>query len=66
MLFRSGLPMIHIELKNRQHSYMEAFNQIKKYIGEGQFRGIFSAVQDVYKRQVIACVIAHYDVLIST
>ena len=24
---------------------MEAFNQIKKYIGEGQFRGIFSAVQ---------------------
>lgn len=44
-LMIKGLPMIHIELKNRQHSYMEAFNQIKKYIGEGQFRGIFSAVQ---------------------
>lgn len=44
-LMINGLPMIHIELKNRQHSYMEAFNQIKKYIGEGQFRGIFSAVQ---------------------
>lgn len=44
-LMINGLPMIHIELKNRQHPYMEAFNQIKKYIGEGQFRGIFSAVQ---------------------
>lgn len=44
-LMINGLPMIHIELKKRQHSYMEAFNQIKKYIGEGQFRGIFSAVQ---------------------
>ena len=37
--------MIHIELKNKQHSYMEAFHQIKKYIGEGKFTGIFSAVQ---------------------
>ncbi len=44
-LMINGLPMIHIELKNRQHSYMEGFNQIKKYIGEGQFTGIFSAVQ---------------------
>ena len=41
----NGLPMIHIELKNRQHSYMDAFYQIKKYISEGKFTGIFSAVQ---------------------
>lgn len=44
-LLINGLPMIHIELKNKQHSYMEAFWQIKKYIGEGKFTGIFSAVQ---------------------
>lgn len=44
-LMINGLPMIHIELKNRQHSYMDAFWQIKKYISEGKFTGIFSAVQ---------------------
>lgn len=44
-LMINGLPMIHIELKNKQHSYMEGFRQIKKYIGEGKFNGIFSAVQ---------------------
>ena len=44
-LLINGLPMIHIELKNKQHSYKEAFWQIKKYIGEGKFTGIFSAVQ---------------------
>ena len=44
-LLINGLPMIHIELKNKQHSYIEGFNQIKKYIGEGKFKGIFSAVQ---------------------
>ena len=44
-LLINGLPIIHIELKNKQHSYMEAFRQIKKYIGEGKFTGIFSAVQ---------------------
>jgi type I restriction enzyme R subunit len=44
-LLINGLPMIHIELKNKQHSYKEAFYQIKKYIGEGKFTGIFSAVQ---------------------
>ena len=41
----NGLPLIHIELKNKQHSYMDGFWQIKKYIGEGKFTGIFSAVQ---------------------
>ena len=44
-LMINGLPMIHIELKNKQHSYMDGFWQIKKYIGEGKFMGIFSAVQ---------------------
>lgn len=44
-LMINGLPMIHIELKNRQHSYVDGFNQIKKYISEGKFTGIFSAVQ---------------------
>ncbi len=44
-LMINGLPMIHIELKNKQHSYMDGFWQIKKYIGEGKFTGVFSAVQ---------------------
>lgn len=44
-LLINGIPLIHIELKNREHSYMDAFYQIKKYISEGKFRGIFSAVQ---------------------
>lgn len=44
-LMINGIPMIHIELKNKQHSYMEGFRQIKKYIGEGKFTGIFSAIQ---------------------
>ena len=44
-LMINGLPLIHIELKNKQHSYKDGFWQIKKYIGEGKFTGIFSAVQ---------------------
>ena len=44
-LLINGIPLIHIELKNRQHSYMEGFRQIKKYIREGKFTGVFSAVQ---------------------
>ena len=44
-LMINGLPMIHIELKNKQHPYMDGFRQIKKYIGEGKFTGIFSTVQ---------------------
>lgn len=44
-LLINGIPLIHIELKNREHSYMDGFRQIKKYISEGKFRGIFSAVQ---------------------
>lgn len=44
-LLINGLPMIHIELKNRSHSYMDAFRQIKKYVREGKFTGIYSTVQ---------------------
>ncbi len=44
-LLINGLPLIHIELKNKEHSYMEGYRQIKKYIAEGKFRGIFSNVQ---------------------
>lgn len=44
-LLINGLPLIHIELKNREHPYMDAFRQIKKYIVEGRFTGPFSCVQ---------------------
>lgn len=44
-LLINGIPLIHIELKNKQHSYIDGFRQIKKYIAEGKFHGIFSNVQ---------------------
>lgn len=44
-LLINGIPMIHIELKNKEHSYMDGYRQIKKYITEGKFHGIFSNVQ---------------------
>ena len=44
-LLINGIPMIHIELKNKAHSYINGFNQIKNYISEGKFRGLFSNVQ---------------------
>ncbi|MCJ7843628.1 type I restriction endonuclease subunit R [Lederbergia sp. NSJ-179] len=44
-LLINGLPMIHIELKNRTHPYMDAFRQIKKYLKEGMFTGIYSCLQ---------------------
>jgi len=44
-LLINGIPVIHIELKNRQHSYTDGFRQIKKYISEGKFTGVFSAIQ---------------------
>ena len=43
-LLINGLPMIHIELKNQDHPYMDAFRQIKKYSLEGKFRGLFGMV----------------------
>ena len=44
-LLINGIPMIHIELKNKDHPYMDGFWQIQKYIREGKFRGLFSNVQ---------------------
>ena len=44
-LLINGIPMIHIELKNKEHPYIDGYRQIKKYIAEGKFRGIFSNVQ---------------------
>lgn len=44
-LLINGLPIIHIELKNRHHPTDEAFNQIQKYISEQKFNGIFSNLQ---------------------
>lgn len=44
-LLINGLPMIHIELKSRQHPFMDAFHQIKKYDREGLFHGIYSSLQ---------------------
>lgn len=35
------LPLIHIELKNMAHAYMQGFRQIKKYIHEDKFFGLF-------------------------
>ncbi|MCM1123935.1 MAG: HsdR family type I site-specific deoxyribonuclease [Eubacterium sp.] len=44
-LLINGIPLIHIELKSKEHSYMEGYHQIKQYIAEGKFHGIFSNVQ---------------------
>ncbi|MCR5633667.1 MAG: HsdR family type I site-specific deoxyribonuclease [Eubacterium sp.] len=44
-LLINGIPLIHIELKNKEHAYKEGYEQIKKYIAEGKFHGIFSNVQ---------------------
>lgn len=44
-LLINGLPLIHIELKNQDHRYMDAYRQIKKYGEEGKFRGLMGLVQ---------------------
>lgn len=44
-LLINGIPMIHIELKNKEHSYIDGYRQIEKYIEEGKFCGLFSNVQ---------------------
>lgn len=44
-LLINGLPLIAIELKKRNNSYYEAFNQIQKYIDQSKFTGVFSAIQ---------------------
>ena len=50
-LLINGLPMIHIELKNQDHPFMDAFRQIKKYSLEGKFRGLFGCLQTNSERQ---------------
>lgn len=44
-LLVNGIPLVHIELKNQDHPYMDAFRQIQKYCREGLFCGLFSFVQ---------------------
>lgn len=44
-LLINGLPMIHIELKSRARPFMDAFHQIKRYLKEGKFTGIYSCLQ---------------------
>ena len=44
-LLINGLPMIHIELKSQRRSLNDAFRQIKRYITNGKFQGIYSTVQ---------------------
>lgn len=44
-LLINGLPVIHIELKTPKRSFLQAFNQIQKYITEQKFNGIYSNIQ---------------------
>lgn len=44
-LLINGLPMIHIELKNKSNPFMDGFRQIQKYIKENKFTGVFSSTQ---------------------
>lgn len=44
-LLINGLPLIHIELKNQDHPFMDAYRQIKKYGEEGKFCGLMGLVQ---------------------
>ena len=52
-LLINGIPFIHIELKNKEHSYMDGYRQIKKYIAEGKFHGIFSNLQMLVVRNAV-------------
>lgn len=45
MLLINGMPVIHIELKRSHIPVSEATNQIRKYMREGVFSGLFSLVQ---------------------
>lgn len=62
-LLINGIPLIHIELKNKEHAYMDGYRQIKKYIAEGKFHGIFQMyrclwlvmllIQSIFQQQEI-------------
>lgn len=45
MLLINGLPVIHVELKKDGVPLMNAVYQIKQYLAENKFRGLFSLVQ---------------------
>lgn len=45
MLLINGMPVVHIELKRSGIPVSQASNQIKKYMHEGAFSGLFSLVQ---------------------
>lgn len=45
LLLINGMPVIHIELKNRNVPVSQACYQIQKYAGEGIYTGIYSLVQ---------------------
>ena len=45
MLLINGMPVVHIELKKSGIPVSQACNQIKKYMHEGAFSGLFSLVQ---------------------
>lgn len=45
VLLINGLPIIQIELKKAMHSTNESLNQMKQYIAEKQYTGIFSLLQ---------------------
>ena len=45
MLLINGMPLFHIELKNRPVKVEQACNQISKYMQHGVFTGYFSLVQ---------------------
>ena len=50
-LLINGIPMIHIELKNKDHSYMEGFNQIKKIYFRREIQRSFLQCADVCGQQ---------------
>lgn len=45
MLLINGMPVVHIELKKSGIPVSQACNQIKKYMHEGVFSGLFSLIQ---------------------
>lgn len=44
-LLINGMPMIQIELKNRDHPFMDGFRQIQKYSEQGHYQGLFGLLQ---------------------
>lgn len=44
-LLINGLPLIHIELKQANKPFLDAYRQIIKYATEGKFKGLFKFVQ---------------------